>query len=150
MRTLSGTSGTAVRGFRPPEPPSPRPRRSAAIVLAAILPLFAAACDESHPAETPYPALAGDPERGARLIDSFGCGSCHEIPGLSGADGVVGPPLTRMGRRIYIAGVLRNTPENMMFWLQNPQLVVPGNAMPDMGISRRQARHIAAYLYTLQ
>lgn len=84
------------------------------------------------------------------MIEGFGCGSCHEIPGVNGADGVVGPPLQRIGRRIYIAGVLRNTPDNMMFWLMNPQLVVPGNAMPQMGITRDQARDIAAYLYTLQ
>jgi cytochrome c2 len=63
---------------------------------------------------------------------------------------MVGPPLTDIGRRIYLAGVLRNTPENMMFWLQNPQRVVPGNAMPDMGLTRDQAQDIAAYLYTLR
>jgi cytochrome c2 len=31
-----------------------------------------------------------------------------------------------------------------------PQRIVPGNAMPDMGLNERQARDIAAYLYTLQ
>lgn len=56
------------------------------------------------------------------------------------------PPLIR----IYIAGMLRNTPENMVTWLRNPQAIVPGNVMPDMGLSARDARDVAAYLFTLQ
>lgn len=72
------------------------------------------------------------------------------IPGVKGADGLVGPPLAMIGRRIYIAGVRRNTPENMIAWLQDPQAVVPGNVMPSMGLSRRDAIDIAAYLDTLR
>jgi cytochrome c1 len=71
------------------------------------------------------------------------------IPGVSGAEGLVGPPLDRMGKRVYIAGVLRDTPDNMITWLRNPQSFVPNNAMPNMGIDQQQARDIAAYLYTL-
>jgi cytochrome c2 len=55
-----------------------------------------------------------------------------------------------MGSRIYIAGVLRNTPDNMIAWLRNPQAIVPGNAMPNMGLDGEQARDIAGYLYTLR
>ena len=54
-----------------------------------------------------------------------------------------------MGQRIFIAGLLRNTPANMVTWLRYPQQVVPGNAMPDMGLSEGRARDITAYLYTL-
>jgi cytochrome c1 len=54
-----------------------------------------------------------------------------------------------MGVRVTIAGVLRNTPENMIEWLRHPQAVVPNNAMPDMNLDERQARDITAYLYTL-
>lgn len=91
----------------------------------------------------------GSPERGALLIEQIGCGSCHVIPGIDGARGLVGPPLDYMGKRIFIAGLLRNTPANMMTWLRDPQEIVPGNAMPDMGLSEEQARDITAYLYTL-
>ncbi len=91
----------------------------------------------------------GDPERGAALIGKLGCGACHTIPGITGADGLVGPPLDRIGSRVYVAGVLRNTPDNMVTWLRDPQSVVPNNAMPNMGIDQQQARDIAAYLYTL-
>ncbi|MFD1580757.1 c-type cytochrome [Ramlibacter ginsenosidimutans] len=92
----------------------------------------------------------GDPQRGQALISRMGCAGCHTIPGIAGADGNVGPPLTRIGDRIFIAGVLRNTPENMVHWVQHPQSVVPGNAMPEMGITEAQARDIASYLYTLR
>jgi cytochrome c2 len=91
----------------------------------------------------------GDPDQGRELIIRTGCGSCHEIPSVLGADGLVGPPLQKIARRQYIAGVLRNTPDNMVHWLRFPQQVVPGNAMPDLGLSEADARQIAAYLYTL-
>lgn len=93
--------------------------------------------------------IPGNPKHGIALIKQNGCGTCHMIPGIEGADGLVGPPLTMMARRIYIAGVRRNTPDNMIAWLQNPQAVVPGNAMPNMELSRHDARDIAAYLYSL-
>lgn len=92
----------------------------------------------------------GDPHHGAALIRATGCGSCHIVPGINDANGLVGPPLTQMALRVYIAGVLRNTPANMVHWLRSPQSVVPGNAMPDLGLSEGDARDIAAYLYTLQ
>ncbi|HEY8213353.1 MAG TPA: c-type cytochrome [Methylocystis sp.] len=101
-------------------------------------------------ADTSPGPLGGDPKRGAAEIRNAGCGSCHRIPGIAGADGLVGPPLDVISRRIYLAGVLRNTPENMIAWLQNPQRFVPGNAMPNMNLSEAQSRDIAAYLYTLQ
>jgi cytochrome c1 len=94
--------------------------------------------------------FGGDPKAGVHEITRTGCGACHTIPGIAEANGLVGPPLTQMGRRTYLAGVLRNTPDNMMVWLQKPQKVVPGNAMPDMGLSEQQARNITAYLYTLK
>jgi cytochrome c len=95
------------------------------------------------------PVPGGDPERGAELIASFGCGSCHTIPGIEAADGVVGPPLTDVGRRRYIAGNLPNRPENLVRWLIDPQAIEPGTAMPNLGLSEEQARHVAAYLFTL-
>jgi cytochrome c oxidase assembly factor CtaG/cytochrome c2 len=88
-------------------------------------------------------------KRGAQVIAQFGCGTCHTIPGIAGADANVGPPLTGFGKRLYIAGMLRNTPDNLQRWLKNPQAVVPGNVMPDMGLSDGQARDAAAYLRTL-
>jgi cytochrome c2 len=92
----------------------------------------------------------GDPAHGAALIRNYGCGACHQIPGIADADGLVGPPLSNVGVRVYLAGMLRNTPDNLVFWLRYPQRIVPGNVMPDMGITAPEARDIAAYLYTLR
>jgi cytochrome c2 len=38
----------------------------------------------------------------------------------------------------------------MTRWIASPQEVVRGQAMPDMGLSARDARAIAAYLETLK
>lgn len=92
----------------------------------------------------------GDVAAGADLIERAGCGSCHMIPGIAGADGLVGPPLIHWNRRVVIAGLLQNTPSNLVTWLMAPQDVVPDNAMPDLGLSEEQARDIAAYLYTIE
>jgi cytochrome c2 len=92
----------------------------------------------------------GNPTRGAVLIAKEGCGSCHSIRDIVGAHGRVGPPLDNIADRSYIAGILPNTPENLVAWVETPQRFVPGNVMPDMGLSRRDAQDIAAYLYTLR
>ena len=86
-------------------------------------------------------------EEGRRLIADYGCGSCHFIPGVPGADSRAAPPLDRFYQRTYIAGQLSNTQDNLMEWIQNPQEVEPGTAMPDLGISQEEARDIVAYLY---
>jgi cytochrome c1 len=107
-----------------------------------------AAC--AQPPKTPLALGGGDPERGAVLMVREACGACHQIPGIQEASGEVGPPLAGMARRTIIAGVLPNTPENMARWIRDPQGVVPGNAMPDVGLSEQEARDMAAYLATLR
>ncbi len=92
----------------------------------------------------------GNVHVGQHLIYSYGCGSCHVIPGIAEADGLVGPTLQGFASRVYIAGSLTNEPENLFLWITKPQHVIPGNAMPDLGITERQAHDIAAYLYTLR
>jgi cytochrome c2 len=83
-------------------------------------------------------------------MQEYGCTSCHVIPGVSGANGTVGPPLTAFSKRQYVAGLLPNEPDNLIRWIQDPQGVVKGVAMPDMGVSEQDAKNIAAYLYTLR
>lgn len=89
----------------------------------------------------------GDPQRGEAAIGEYGCGACHEIPGIPGARGRVGPSLKGVSGRIVLAGELSNTPPNMMLWIQHPQLVEPKTDMPELGMSDQDARDIAAYLY---
>lgn len=89
----------------------------------------------------------GDPARGRQAIIAYGCGGCHVIPGVRRARGLAGPPLTDLDRRIYVAGVLPNTPENLVHWIRFPQQVDPRSAMPNLGLAEAEARDIAAYLY---
>jgi len=91
-----------------------------------------------------------DPGRGRDAIRRYGCGSCHTIPGITGARGMVGPPLRQVSQRVFIAGVLLNQPDNMIRWIENPPAIDSKTAMPNMGVTVRDARDIAAYLYTLR
>src|SRR5213078_5128082 len=68
-------------------------------------------------------------------IRKYGCGSCHDIPGVSGAVGMVGPPLGQIAQRVYIAGVLPNEPDNMIKWIENPPGIDSKTAMPYMGVT---------------
>ena len=122
-------------------------------MLLIVLTLACAACRGNNPtygvAYSPT-VLGGDPQRGIGAIEQYGCGSCHTIPGVRNADGLVGPPLLWWSRRTFIAGELPNTPENLVHWILSPQSVEAHTAMPALGLSEQQARDVAAYLYTLR
>ncbi len=92
----------------------------------------------------------GNAELGLEAIQRYGCGACHTIPGVPGANAMVGPLLTGLSQRSFLAGELSNTPEHLVQWIRNPQAIKPGTAMPDMGIDEPTAQNIAAYLYTLK
>jgi cytochrome c len=119
------------------------PLRWGALLVCAAL----ADCTQSNGTTA---RLIGNPSRGAALMSWYGCGGCHSIPGISGANALVGPPLDHFVHRGYVAGMLRNTPDNLVRWIRDPQKIVPGNAMPALGIDEHDARDIAAYLYTIQ
>ena len=127
----------------------PRPHRIAAIVTGLAVLLAGCTGQTARPARPARPKV-GDAERGAIVISRSGCGSCHQIPGIQNSIGLVGPPLDHFSRRTIVAGLLPNTAPNLVRWLRYPQEVVPGNAMPDAGLSDSQARDVAAYLYTLR
>lgn len=91
----------------------------------------------------------GSVARGERAIVARQCSACHEIPGIAASRGAVGPSLAGFAARKTVAGMLRNDPAALVRWIRYPQSVVPGNAMPNMGIGDQEARDIAAYLYTL-
>ena len=92
----------------------------------------------------------GDARSGRTDIRKYGCNTCHEISGVPGARGLIGPRLDGIGERYYIAGELANTPNNLMLWIQHPRQVESHTAMPEMGVTEQDSRDIAAYLYTLR
>ena len=127
-----------------------RVRMSISLLAAVLL----AGCDRNggHAArfdgEYQGQSVGGVADRGARLIGQYGCGACHTVSGVRGADGLVGPPLDGIGGRSYIAGVLTNTPQHMIRWIVDPHGVDSLTAMPATGVGEREARDIASYLYT--
>lgn len=117
--------------------------------LAAFAALISAGCrggdiDREYGVRT-----GGVASRGKQVITEKGCGSCHTIPGIQDARGLVGPPLFFFARRTYVAGHLPNNTENLVRWVRSPQSVDPLTAMPNLGLSYQQARDVAAYLYTI-
>jgi cytochrome c2 len=122
--------------------------RRLGLVLLLILGLIPLGCNSAE--ETARRLTGGEPEHGRTLIRSYGCQTCHTIPGVPGADGMVGPPLDRIASRTYLAGRLPNNPQNLMRWIRDPQGISPGTAMPNLHVGEKDGRDIAAYLYTLQ
>jgi len=80
------------------------------------------------------------------LMIEYGCPTCHVIPGVPGAVGKVGPSLENLAQRSYLAGTLENSPENLIRWIQHPQQIHPGTAMPEMKVTFPDAQTIAAFL----
>jgi cytochrome c len=113
-------------------------------VVLGVLGLVVSGCGSAKQVET---VPGGDADRGKEMIVEYGCGGCHTIPGIDGADGSVGPKLDDVARRRYIAGQLENTPDNLVRWILDPKAIEPNTVMPDLGLTRRQARDVAAYLY---
>jgi cytochrome c2 len=132
---------------------SPRKSEVFKLVAACVLAcacLAAAGCQRVELERKAEAMTGGSPQRGKAAINKYGCGSCHTIPGVRGANALVGSNLDQVASRMYIAGVLPNTPDNMIRWLQHPRAVDPLTAMPDLGVTDADARDIAGYLYTLK
>ena len=127
--------------------------RPVPIIFSAVLLLTATACDQLSRTEVERAATltsGGNARLGQTDIRKYGCNACHEISGVPGARGLIGPRLDGIGRRYYIAGELPNAPDNLMRWIEHPRQVEPHTAMPEMGVTEQDGRDIAAYLYTLR
>lgn len=119
------------------------PSRLAPALCAALL----AACADGGPV---HEVAGGDAVQGASLLAQYQCGSCHRIPGVPAARSLAGPALDAFGRRSYIGGQFPNTPDTLVRWIVDPPAMKPATLMPAMGVSQDDARHMAAYLYTLR
>jgi cytochrome c len=122
-------------------------RAITAWLLLAVACLGGCTREQSREREAARLTGGGDAKAGSVAIRHYGCQGCHTIPGIPGANGVVGPPLVNMAQRVYIAGSLPNTADNLMKWIQKPQEMRPHTAMPDMNVTDQESRDIAAYLY---
>jgi cytochrome c oxidase subunit 2 len=73
------------------------------------------------------------------------CGECHDMaPGK-------GPSLRHLASREFLGGgIARNTPENLMLWLTDPQAAKPGNRMPKVPLTGPERTMILGYLESLR
>ena len=127
--------------------PERRTRLCGRLLLAALL---LAGCGRNEIRKNAARMTGGNPDRGPALVDRYGCGTCHTISEVRGATGLVGPPLDGIARRVYLAGQLPNTADNMIRWIRHPQSVERGTAMPDLKVTEQDGRDLAAFLYTLR
>ena len=125
-------------------------RRCVTMLWVAVMALAFVACGEDEAIKHAAELTGGDPARGPAKMQYYGCGACHTIPGVDGADALVGPELTHFASRVYVAGVLPNSPDNVVRWIRNPKQVDGLTAMPNLNVSEADARDIAGYLYTLK
>jgi cytochrome c oxidase subunit 2 len=90
--------------------------------------------------------LASD---GAKVFANSPCTTCHMIQGIS--KGYIGPDLTHFASRTTLAaGVLKNTPENLAKWIENPQETKPGANMPALLLPGPKMNALVAYLEGLK
>jgi cytochrome c2 len=114
----------------------------------AIL-LLAAACRPTED-RVARQLTGGNADRGREAVRWYGCVACHEVPGAAGPRGDVGPSLEGLSHRQSLAGALPASAESLVEWVRQPQRLVPGNVMPDLGVTPDDARDIAAYLLGLE
>lgn len=121
-----------------------------AIVAAALAGIVLYVQEQAQYGRAAQGLTGGDPKAGKKAVARYGCGGCHSIPGVAGSAGEVGPALSGVAVRANIAGKLPNDPRTMIRWLEHPQALSPGSGMPELGVNERDARDMAAYLYTLR
>lgn len=88
---------------------------------------------------------------GREIFERSPCVACHTVRGTV-AHGQVGPDLTHVASRSYIAGgMLVNNTANLEAWVTHAQSLKPGSRMPDItAFTGRQLRALVAYLQTLK
>jgi cytochrome c len=111
------------------------------IIISSLFLFLTAACSSDSAA-----GKGTGKQTTSNLMIHYGCPTCHVISGVPGAAGKVGPSLNNLVQRSYLAGTLQNTPDNLALWIQHPQRIHPGTAMPEMGVTPADAKNIAAFL----
>jgi cytochrome c oxidase subunit 2 len=100
------------------------------------------------PAATPGTDAA---RQGLAVFEHASCVVCHTIRGTA-AHGTVGPDLTHVASRRYIAGgFLENNTANLAAWVTHAQSLKPGAGMPDITeFTGSELRALVAYLQILK
>jgi cytochrome c oxidase subunit 2 len=89
-------------------------------------------------------------QRGQQVFMTSTCVMCHTVNGTP-AGSNIGPNLTHVAsRRTIAADSLNNTPDHLLEWVKNSQLVKPGNRMPPNNLSDQDMQALLAYLENLK
>ncbi len=75
---------------------------------------------------------------GETLFTRKGCIGCHSLKGHDGADGTMGPDLSKIGKE--------RTKAELIPWILDPQSQKPGSRMPTLGLTQAEAGALADYL----
>lgn len=90
----------------------------------------------------------GSIQRGRELFQSVGCQACHvagqdtRVRDERGTSYDIAPELTRVGSKV--------NPDWLFDWIRNPRHFNPTTRMPSLRLTDDEARHLVAYLMTLQ
>lgn len=77
------------------------------------------------------------------------CAGCHAIRGTE-AVGAHAPDLTHLNsRHLIAAGLLTNTPDNLVKWITHAQDLKPGARMPSMELTATEISSLSVFLSTL-
>ncbi len=85
----------------------------------------------------------GDPGRGPEMLRQYGCVACHTVRGVPAPGGLLGPNLSNPEK------LLTKNPQQLIDFIVNPKATNPKTVMPLTGISKEEARDVAAYLLSL-
>ncbi len=113
-----------------------------------LLMMLVAGCKPAPDTRQHVPSA--DPARGLAAIERVGCAACHRIPGVTWPKGELGPSLEQFGDQGMIAGRLPNRPDVLAHFVRAAPDLIPGTTMPAMPLNEKEARDVAAYLYTLR
>jgi mono/diheme cytochrome c family protein len=120
------------------------------------------ALDESRAIETYLASRVGAPGlvEAKAVFHSLGCRGCHKVGGVGGDDG---PDLTRVGqmdpgqrsfREVRAPGWEGVGAHSVAAWLaehfRRPGAVVPGSAMPDLGLGAPAIEALTLYMLSLR
>jgi cytochrome c oxidase subunit 2 len=104
----------------------------------------------NHQIRAASPPNDEERKHGEQVFLSSPCVACHTVRGTS-AGGRVGPDLTHVGSRQYIAaGTLQTTRGNLAAWIVDPQGIKPGANMPVIQVPPQDLNALVSYLEGLR
>ena len=99
------------------------------------------------------PATPAQIAHGKKLIEEYGCASCHEIRGVPKPDNY-GPDLSRIGDKtlaqlVFVQGMEQTLPNYISTKIRHPRIFGPGLHMPQFAFTPEQVDALTTALLSL-